>query len=116
MAIDNILAPLPASAEEVFEEILRRDGVKIERIVSRGQASPEGFWYDQETHEWVLVLRGRAGLELEGRDGVVELGPGDFLDLPAHCRHRVAWTAADEPTIWLAVHYELAGSRLATRG
>ncbi len=110
MAIDNILVPLPASAEEVFEEILRRDGVKIERIVSRGQASPEGFWYDQETHEWVLVLRGQAGLELEGRDSVVELGPGDFLDLPAHCRHRVAWTAADEPTVWLAVHYELAGA------
>ncbi len=106
MRIDNIFAALPeTSAEEVFDQLLDRDGVTIERIVSRGQASPEGFWYDQETHEWVLVLRGRAGLELEGRDGVVELGPGDFLDLPAHRKHRVAWTAADEPTVWLAVHY-----------
>ncbi len=106
MRIGNIFAALPETpAEEVFDQLLRREGVTIERIVSRGQASPEDFWYDQETHEWVLVLRGRAGLELEGRDGVVELGPGDYLDLPAHLRHRVAWTAADEPTVWLAVHY-----------
>ncbi len=70
-----------------------------------GYAAFKNWAIPQATHEWVLVLRGRAGLELEGRDGVVELGPGDFLDLPAHRKHRVAWTAADEPTVWLAVHY-----------
>ena len=79
-------------------------GTKIERIVSRGQASPPDFWYDQETDEWVMVLAGRARLEIEGEETPVELGPGQWIDLPAHTRHRVAWTSDDPPTVWLAVH------------
>ena len=111
MKVDNIFESLPRSSpEEVFDELLRRDGLRIERIVSFGQASPEGFWYDQESHEWVLLLRGAAGLELAGRDGIVELRPGDHLDIPAGLRHRVAWTAAGEPTVWLAVHYAVRSS------
>jgi cupin 2 domain-containing protein len=102
-----VLASLPdAGAGEVFTELLSRPGCRIERIVSRGQASPPGFWYDQDDGEWVLLLAGAARLELE--DGVVELGPGDFIDLPPHRRHRVAWTAPDQPTVWLAVHYPAA--------
>mgnify|MGYP000570833243 CR=1 FL=1 len=88
-------------------------GVRIERIVSAGQSSPPGFWYDQDASEWVTVLSGRAGLELEGEDEILEMGPGDWVDLPAHCRHRVAWTAEDEPTVWLAVHRD---SRPPARG
>ncbi len=106
MKIENLFTAMPeTSTEEIFDDLLRRDGLRIERIVSYGQASPPGFWYDQETSEWVLVLRGRAGLEIRGREGVLELGPGDHLDIPARTEHRVAWTAADEPTVWLAVHY-----------
>lgn len=103
----NLFAGLsPEGADERFEELLCRGPVRVERIVSHGQASPPGFWYDQPWHEWVVVLRGRAGLELEGEPEVVELGPGDFVDLPAHRRHRVAWTSSEGPTIWLAVHVE----------
>jgi cupin 2 domain-containing protein len=104
MNAGQIFAHLTASADgEISDEILRRGPLRIERIVSRGEASPPGFWYDQDEDEWVLVLRGRAGLEIEGREGVHEMGPGDYVDLPAHCRHRVAWTAEGEPTVWLAV-------------
>lgn len=86
-------------------EVLARGGaVRIERIVSTGQGSPPGFWYDQDEDEWVAVLAGRAGLEIAG-GGILVLGPGDAVHLPAHRRHRVAWTADDEPTVWLAVFY-----------
>ena len=104
----NLYANLPQrQAEESFEMILKRPQVRIERIVSRGHASPEDFWYDQEWDEWVALLKGRAALVFETRDQPVELGPGDHLLIPAHARHRVAWTDAKEETIWLAVH--LAG-------
>jgi cupin 2 domain-containing protein len=97
---------IPAAADrEHFEEVAAGDGVRIERIVSHGHASPPGFWYDQESHEWVMVLAGRAGLELEDEVEILELGPGDWVDIPAHRKHRVAWTSVDEPTVWLAVHY-----------
>lgn len=91
--------------EEEFKDLLRRDAFRIERIVSRGHASPPGFWYDQEQHEWVMVVEGRAGLEIEGEAEVRELGPGDWVDIPARARHRVAWTQDDPPTVWLAIHY-----------
>src|SRR5689334_22790947 len=103
----NLLRDLPDAAPgEVFTELLSRPGCRVERIVSHGQASPPGSWYDQEEGEWVVLLVGAARLELEG--GIVELGPGDFIDLPPHRRHRVAWTAPDRATVWLAVHYSAA--------
>ncbi len=100
----NLFSQLPdARAEEQFQTLLSRSGVRVERIVSQGQASPPGFWYDQAEHEWVLLLRGQARLNIEGE--LQELRPGDSVDLPAGCRHRVEWTTAEEPTIWLAVFY-----------
>ncbi len=106
MGLGNIFERIPeALPEEVIEELAASDAVRIERIVSRGQASPEDFWYDQDGHEWVLLLRGRAGLRLEGIEGIVVLGPGDWLEIPAHRRHRVEWTDEEGETIWLAVHY-----------
>ena len=66
--------------------------------------SPEGFWYDQDEHEWVMVLQGSARLQLEDR--TLELGPGDYINLPAHTKHRVQWTTTDQPTIWLAISYK----------
>jgi len=100
----NLLAGLPPlGPEEAVEMLLQGDGVRAERIVSHGQASPEGFWYDQDEAEWVLVVSGRARLAIEGEPEVRALGPGDSVFLPAHCRHRVAWTEPDTPTVWLAV-------------
>lgn len=95
-----------------MDVLLSASGIRLERIVSRGQASPAGFWYDQAEAEWVTVLTGRARLTIEGETNDRELGPGDSLFLPAHCRHRVAWTAPDQPTIWLALFLD---ARLAPR-
>ena len=91
--------------EELFEILQTGNGMRIERIVSRGHASPEGFWYDQEDHEWVLLLKGGATLMFEGREHPVALGPGDYLNIPAHTRHRVEWTDPQQETVWLAVFY-----------
>jgi len=107
MEISNIFDAIPAHLpDEISQTLLDGDGVRIERIVSNGQASPEGFWYDQSEHEWVLLLAGSAGLELEGEARVRDLKAGDFLLLPAHQRHRVAWTDADSETIWLAIFFQ----------
>jgi cupin 2 domain-containing protein len=100
------LATLPRELpEELFDTLVAAGDVRIERIVSRGHASPEAFWYDQDRDEFVLVVSGHAGLRIEGEDDPVVLGPGDYLVIEAHRRHRVDWTDPDVDTIWLAVHY-----------
>jgi cupin 2 domain-containing protein len=100
----DIFPELPRDLpEELFTTLLEASDVRIERIVSHGHCSPDGFWYDQDQAEWVLVLKGAARLEFEDR--LLEMRPGDFVNIPAHKKHRVAWTTPDEPTIWLAVHY-----------
>lgn len=105
----RLFADLPADrASEHIAQIAGSQDVRIERIVSYGQASPEGFWYDQGWTEWVIVLSGSAGLLFEGEAEPRRLNPGDHVEIPAHCRHRVAWTANDRATIWLAVHYPAA--------
>lgn len=90
---------------EVFDLLLSAPGLKIERILSTGQASPPGFWYCQPESEWVVVIRGSAGVKFEDETEVRILHPGDSVHIPAHCRHRVEWTDPQEPTLWLAVHY-----------
>lgn len=103
----NLLADLPeALGAEQLDDLLVRPGVRVERIVSTGQASPPGFWYDQAWTEWVLLLAGRARLRLESADQVHHLRPGDHLLIPPHVRHRVDWTSPDEPTVWLAIHLD----------
>ena len=99
---DGIPAELP---EELLETICSTGDVKIERIVSKGHASPEGFWYDQDWNEFVLVVQGSAGLRLEGGEEIVALKPGDYLNIGSHVKHRVEWTDSAGETIWLAVHY-----------
>lgn len=94
-----------AEAEHV-EVLAQRDGVRIERITSRGQASPAGFWYNQHEHEWVTLISGAAVLEFRGPDERIDLRPGDHVLIEAHRRHRVAWTAAEGETVWLAVFLE----------
>ncbi|WP_425290708.1 cupin domain-containing protein [Spirosoma linguale] len=106
MTIGNLFASIPGSLpEELFDEILTGNGFKLERIVSKGHASPEGFWYDQDQHEWVLLVKGAARLQIDGVDEPVELLPGMHINIPAHRKHRVAWTKEDEETIWLAIFY-----------
>jgi cupin 2 domain-containing protein len=101
---DNLFDQVPSNLpEELFNTLLDTGTVRIERIVSQGHASPEGFWYDQDEYEWVVVLRGAARLSVEGE--IKELKQGDFLNIPAHQKHRVEWTTPDGPTIWLAVFY-----------
>ncbi len=103
----NLFADLPAPLpHELMTTLLDAAGVRIERIVSHGHASPEGFWYDQDLHEWVVVLAGAARLRFEDR--VVEMRPGDCVNIPRRTRHRVEWTTPNEPTIWLAVFYGAA--------
>ncbi len=103
----NLYAGLPRErrAEEFLETLAEAAGLHIERIVSTGQKSPEDDWYDQRRDEWVALLRGAARLLIEGEAEERTLGPGDWLLLPAHCRHRVSWTSDSEPTLWLAVHF-----------
>lgn len=93
------------SAGEIVSQILARPGLTIERIVSKGQASPPGFWYDQAWEEWVMIVRGAARLRFEREERARELAAGDYVFIPAKARHRVDWTSPDEPTIWLAVHF-----------
>ena len=102
----NLFAPLPeARAAEVVDGLLTRPGIRIERIVSLGQASPPGFWYDQDEGEWVLLLAGAARLRFDDESEARALLPGDCLDIAPHRRHRVDWTDPTTPTIWLAVFY-----------
>ena len=101
----NLYHALPdTGAAEQFVELLARPGLKIERIVSSGQSSPPGFWYDQPQAEWVLLLRGEAQLAFADEPAPRLLRAGDFLDIAPHRRHRVESTAA--LTVWLAVHYD----------
>ena len=102
--MSNLLHPLPSTIPaELTETLVAASSVRIERIVSHGHASPDDFWYDQPEHEWVVVLQGAARLRFD--DEVRKLGPGDYVNIPAHRRHRVEWTTPDEPTVWLAVFY-----------
>lgn len=102
----NLIQDLPSSVTgEVFQTLLTGREFKAERIVSTGQTTPTGQWYDQDQAEWVLVLAGAARLRLESENSLFEMKSGDALLIPAHCRHRVEWTSSTEPTVWLAIHF-----------
>lgn len=105
--IANLFSQLPRSTaeNEQFSDLLQRPGLRIERIISTGQASPPDFWYDQPSGEWVLIIQGEAKLRFADETEVRHLQAGDYVDIAAHRQHRVDWTPADEITIWLAVHY-----------
>ena len=101
----NIFDSIPVTLkDELFEEIISKDGLKIERIVSYGHTTAEFEWYDQDSDEWVILLKGEAVLSFENRDDV-RLKVGDYINIPAHTKHKVSWTPSDEESIWLAVYY-----------
>ena len=104
----NLLADLPARpgpGQESFATILEAGDLQLERIVSTGQATPEGEWFDQERDEWVLLLAGSAALRFEDESEARHLPPGDQVLIASHRRHRVDWTDARYPTVWLALHF-----------
>jgi cupin 2 domain-containing protein len=101
----NLLAASSGQTDaEVIEVLAQHAGIRIERIVSTGQASPPGFWYDQPDDELVVLLAGSAVLRFEDDENRFDLAPGDWVEIPAHVRHRVEFTQAEPPTVWLAVH------------
>ena len=99
-------APEAPHTEESIEPLLQGSRFRVERIVSTGQTTPEGQWYEQERAEWVVLLTGGARLRFEDPAETLELAPGDCVNIPAQRRHRVEWTHQSEPTVWLAIHYE----------
>ncbi|SQI40944.1 nif11 domain/cupin domain protein [Leminorella richardii] len=105
----NFFTDFPTDAQngasETFETVVAQPNVRIERIISTGQSSPPNFWYCQAQSEWVMVVQGCAGLQFDEQDDVLILRTGDFVNIPAQRKHRVAWTDSSGPTIWLAVHY-----------
>ena len=102
--IVNLFDAIPTELpQELVQTLFQSADLRIERIVSHGHVSPDDFWYDQDESEWVLLCRGSARIQFEDR--TVELKPGDFLNIPAHSRHRVEWTTPSESTIWLAIFY-----------
>ena len=101
----NIFADIPEQlSDELFECIIKKDNVLVERIVSNGHVTPAGQWYDQKGDEWVILLQGQATLLFEKNQQLINLIPGDYLLIPAHTRHRVEWTLPDFNTLWLAIH------------
>ena len=101
----NIFESIPNIVEEeIFEILVQNENVKIERIISKGHMSPENGWYDQAQNEWVIVLKGEAIITLESGEEI-KLKPGGYLNITAHVKHRVSWTAPNIETVWLAVHY-----------
>jgi cupin 2 domain-containing protein len=104
--VSNLFDDLPTSlAAERFDVLVEAPGVRLERIVSIGHATPPGEWDDQATHEWVVVLRGRASLRFADETAPRLLAPGDHVLIAAHRRHRVEWTDPSIPTVWLALHW-----------
>jgi len=108
MSIKNIFQ-LPATVDgnrELFETLIKTRNIHIERIVSTGQVSPSGFWYDQKDDEWVTLLQGNATLEYDNGEKI-ELNPGDYLLIPTHQRHRITFTSEQPACIWIAIHGKL---------
>ncbi|MBU1659218.1 cupin domain-containing protein [bacterium] len=105
MKTSNIFAQIPKQLkEELFEELISKDSFKVERIVSYGHSSPQSGWYDQEGDEWVILLQGEAVLSFENSENL-RLKSGDYINIPAHTKHRVSWTLPQTKTVWLAIHY-----------
>jgi len=101
----NVFTQIPADlSNEVFEVLVQSKNVKIERIISKGHTSPDTGWYDQEQNEWVIVLKGNADISFEN-GLVINLKEGEYINIPAHKRHRVTSTSIIPETVWLAVHY-----------
>ncbi len=102
----NVFANLPKVKEkEIFQPLFKDKKLKVERIISMGQATQEGIWLRQKRNEWVVLLRGQAVLSFWGKAGVLKLKSGDYVFIPKNLRHRVEWSDPKEKSLWLAVHF-----------
>ena len=107
MKLNNIFSRIPYfTQDEISETLLETEGFRLERIVSSGQATPDGEWYDQDADEWVILLSGSAGVSFEGEEEVVVMNAGDYVHIEPHQRHRVEWTDPEQKTVWLALHFK----------
>ncbi|RMF62435.1 MAG: cupin domain-containing protein [Calditrichaeota bacterium] len=105
----NLFAKIPTRlSKEIFQPLVEHRAFRLERILSDGQSTPEGEWYDQAQDEWVVLLQGSAELLFRDPPERLQMRPGDYVLIPAHRRHRVEWTDAKEKTVWLALHFEPA--------
>mgnify|MGYP000359670791 CR=1 FL=1 len=103
--MNNIFGSIPCEIDkEIFTDLFKHENIRIERIVSKGQISPENGYYDQNENEWVMVLQG-AGIIAFDDDSEVKLEKGDYLNIPKNKKHKVTWTDPDFVTIWLAIFY-----------
>ncbi|MBA4397526.1 MAG: phosphoribosylaminoimidazole carboxylase [Syntrophus sp. (in: bacteria)] len=106
--VKNLFADIPGNLrDELVETMLHSSGFRLERIVSRGHRSPDGFWYDQDEHEWVVLLKGCAVFRFEDQSENIIMNPGNYINIEKHRRHRVEWTDPEQETIWLAIHYQV---------
>ncbi len=104
--MNNLFESIPQNLEnEIFEQLIESGNVRIERIISKGHTSPKSDWYDQEQHEWVVLLKGNAVITFADKSSVT-LQAGDYISIKAHEKHRVEWTDPESETIWLAVHFD----------
>ena len=108
---DNLLASaLPEPGCEHTRVLLETPQLRLVQIHSNQASSPDGFWYDQSEHEWVLLLQGSAQLRLAGERATRLLNTGDQLLIPAGQRHRVDATDPAPGTIWLALFWPADGA------
>ena len=105
MKTSNIFTNIPKQMNgEIFENIISKDSIKIQKIISKGDTTPKNKWYDQEDDEWVIIMQGEAILSFENQKDI-KLKTGEYINIPAHTKHRVSWTIETQETIWLAIHY-----------
>jgi len=103
--MNNIFKNIPSNLDnEIFEDIQKSSNIRIERIISKGQSSPDSGWYDQIENEWLIVLQGSGIILFEGGKEKM-LNKGDYINIPAHTKHKVKWTDPEEITLWLAIFY-----------
>jgi len=114
--VNNLFADIPENLkDELIETVLQASSFRVERIVSRGHCSPDGFWYDQDEDEWIILLKGGAVVRFEDQSENVIMNPGDYINIEKHRRHLVEWTDPEQETIWLAIHYQ-AGNKKGGAG
>ncbi len=107
MKTQNIFSEIPDDLkDEIFQNLFEKENLKIERIISNGQTTPEDFWYDQNQNEFVILLKGKAKILFEIDLEEVELNTGDYILIEARKKHKVIFTSKNETTIWLAVHFD----------
>jgi len=106
MRVNHICDHIPKEklSQEQFDQLIQGKTCKLKRIISTGHTTPKNQWYDQPEDEWVMVIQGAAKLQFTDNDEIT-LKPGDYLHIPAHCKHRVSWTDPEQPTVWLALYY-----------